>query len=93
MVTNSCLMPTAQVVYNFKPAKKFRKGFPGAQPVSMTKANMRFVAEKSYMVSWKADGARYLMLINGKDQVYMLDRDNAVFKVSLSTFCSFVMFG
>jgi len=33
------------------------------------------------MVSWKADGARYLMLINGKDQVYMLDRDNAVFKV------------
>lgn len=60
---------------------RHRKGFPGAQPVSMTVRNIEFLARKSYMVSWKADGARYLMLINGKDQVYMLDRDNAVFKV------------
>uniref|UniRef100_H2ZH28 mRNA-capping enzyme n=1 Tax=Ciona savignyi TaxID=51511 RepID=H2ZH28_CIOSA len=58
-----------------------KKGFPGAQPVSMTISNLQFLSRKSYMVSWKADGARYLMLINGKNQVYMLDRDNAVFRI------------
>jgi mRNA-capping enzyme len=34
------------------------------------------------MVSWKADGTRYMMLILGKDQIFMIDRDNAIFKVS-----------
>nr|XP_002130836.2 mRNA-capping enzyme-like [Ciona intestinalis] len=58
-----------------------KKGFPGAQPVSMTVTNLQLLAKKSFMVSWKADGARYLMLINGKDQVFMLDRDNAVFRI------------
>jgi len=58
------------------------KGFAGAQPVSMTVENLKLLTQKLYMVSWKADGARYLMLINGKDQVYMMDRDNAVFQIS-----------
>ena len=34
------------------------------------------------MVSWKADGTRYMMAILGRDQVFMIDRDNAVFKVA-----------
>ena len=33
-------------------------------------------------MSWKADGTRYLMLIAGKDQVYMFDRNNFVYKVN-----------
>ncbi|KAG8444778.1 hypothetical protein GDO86_009810 [Hymenochirus boettgeri] len=57
-------------------------GFPGAQPVSMDRKNIKFLEQKSYKVSWKADGTRYMMLIDGKDQVYMIDRDNSVFHVS-----------
>ena len=43
--------------------------------------NIKMLTEKPFMVSWKADGVRYLMLLNGKDQVFMVDRDNTVFKV------------
>lgn len=35
-----------------------RNGFPGAQPVSMDRQNINFIAEKRYKVSWKADGVR-----------------------------------
>jgi len=56
--------------------------FPGAQPVSMTRENIKFLSQKKYMVSWKADGTRYMMAILGKDQVFMVDRDNAVFKIA-----------
>jgi mRNA-capping enzyme len=38
------------------------------------------------MVSWKADGTRYLMYINGRGKVYMFDRDNSVFWVHNLTF-------
>ena len=47
----------------------------------MAFSNLKMLTEKPFMVSWKADGVRYLMLLNGKDQVYMVDRDNTVFKV------------
>ncbi|XP_073483022.1 mRNA-capping enzyme [Aquarana catesbeiana] len=57
-------------------------GFPGAQPVSMDRTNLKFLEQKSYKVSWKADGTRYMMLIDGKNEVYMIDRDNSVFHVS-----------
>lgn len=33
-------------------------GFPGAQPVSMDQRNIRYLYEKKYRVSWKADGTR-----------------------------------
>jgi len=62
------------------------KGFPGAQPVSMDRKNIGFLAEKPYMVSWKADGTRYMMLVDGENEVYFLDRDNCVFQVSGLTF-------
>jgi mRNA-capping enzyme len=60
--------------------------FPGAQPVSMTRENIRFLREKNYMVSWKADGTRYLMAILGPGQVFCIDRDNAVFQINGLTF-------
>ncbi|RVE54673.1 hypothetical protein evm_000794 [Chilo suppressalis] len=56
-------------------------GFPGSQPVSMNVANLKKLHHKPYRVSWKADGVRYMMLIDGEGEVYMLDRDNCVFKV------------
>ncbi|XP_048387730.1 mRNA-capping enzyme isoform X1 [Stegostoma tigrinum] len=59
-----------------------RAGFPGAQPVSMDKQNIKFLEQKPYKVSWKADGVRYMMLIDGKDEVYMIDRDNSAFHVA-----------
>ncbi|XP_051017310.1 mRNA-capping enzyme isoform X3 [Acomys russatus] len=57
-------------------------GFPGAQPVSMDKQNIRLLEQKPYKVSWKADGTRYMMLIDGTNEVFMIDRDNSVFHVS-----------
>lgn len=56
-------------------------GFPGSQPVSMDIHNLEYIKQKPYKVSWKADGTRYLMLIDGPNHVYMIDRDNAVFHV------------
>ncbi|TKS75491.1 mRNA-capping enzyme [Collichthys lucidus] len=35
-----------------------KSGFPGAQPVSMDRQNLRFLEQKPYKVSWKADGTR-----------------------------------
>nr|XP_021521229.1 mRNA-capping enzyme isoform X3 [Aotus nancymaae] len=57
-------------------------GFPGAQPVSMDKQNIKLLDLKLYKVSWKADGTRYMMLIDGTNEVFMIDRDNSVFHVS-----------
>ncbi|XP_027407217.1 mRNA-capping enzyme isoform X1 [Bos indicus] len=110
-------------------------GFPGAQPVSMDKQNIKLLEQKPYKVSWKADGtrverngakwlkedmdilckrnyqrsnvlsgelvrgkgkvfispheegrklqfSRYMMLIDGTNEVFMIDRDNSVFHVS-----------
>lgn len=59
-----------------------KSGFPGAQPVSMDRENLRFLEQKPYKVSWKADGTRYMMLINGKDEVFMIDRDNTIFHIA-----------
>lgn len=43
--------------------------------------NINLLHEKPYRVSWKADGARYMMLIDNEDEVYFFDRDHCVFKV------------
>uniref|UniRef100_A0A4W6EIA2 mRNA-capping enzyme n=1 Tax=Lates calcarifer TaxID=8187 RepID=A0A4W6EIA2_LATCA len=59
-----------------------RSGFPGAQPVSMDRQNLRFLEQNPYKVSWKADGTRYMMLINGKNEVFMIDRDNTIFHIA-----------
>lgn len=56
-------------------------GFPGSQPVSMDTKNIKLLHQKPYRVSWKADGARYMMLILKEGEVYFFDRDNSVFQV------------
>lgn len=61
-------------------------GFPGSQPVSMTRENIKMLHNKPYKVSWKADGTRYMMLIFKDREVYFFDRDNSCFKVDDLTF-------
>jgi mRNA-capping enzyme len=56
-------------------------GFPGCQPVSMDRQNLRLLHMKPYKVSWKADGTRYMMLIKDENEIYFFDRDNSCFKV------------
>jgi len=63
-----------------------RNGFPGAQPVSMTYRSLDLLSQTPYKVSWKADGTRYMMLIKGNREVYMVDRDNAFFLIPDLTF-------
>ncbi|XP_044267680.1 mRNA-capping enzyme [Tribolium madens] len=63
-----------------------KKGFPGCQPVSMDNNNITLLHQKPYRVSWKADGARYMMLIDGPDEIYCFDRDHNPFKVTGLTF-------
>jgi mRNA-capping enzyme len=47
--------------------------FPGSQPVSLAQSNASLLEELPYMVSWKADGTRYLMLLM-HGGVYLIDR-------------------
>lgn len=63
-----------------------KSGFPGAQPVSMDRHNIKRLSEIPYRVSWKADGTRYMMLIDGRDEVYFFDRNNSCFQVENVTF-------
>jgi len=70
-----------------KKMSEWTKGdFPGCQPVSMSKQNLEFLHQKPYKVSWKADGTRYMMLIDGQDEIYFYDRDACLYKVSGLTF-------
>jgi len=48
--------------------------------------NIKLLHIKSYKVSWKADGARYMMLIQEEGEIYFFDRDNSCFKVDDLTF-------
>lgn len=63
-------------------------GFSGSQPVSLDVNNIELLHQMPYNVSWKADGVRYMMMILGENQVYMIDRDNNVFKVPKVRFVS-----
>ena len=42
---------------------KCRGNFPGSQPVSMDRENMKFLGNKPYRVSWKADGTRQVIKV------------------------------
>ncbi|KAI8128169.1 mRNA-capping enzyme [Lucilia cuprina] len=63
-----------------------KSGFPGCQPVSMDRNNIKRLHEIPYRVSWKADGTRYMMLINKRDEIYFFDRNNSCFQVENLTF-------
>lgn len=56
-----------------------RQEFPGSQPVSMDRNNVNFLKNHYYWVSWKADGIRYMMLMDGPGEVYLFDRDHTVY--------------
>ncbi|XP_017773246.1 PREDICTED: mRNA-capping enzyme-like, partial [Nicrophorus vespilloides] len=62
------------------------KDFPGSQPVSMDTHNIQGLHTKPYRVSWKADGTRYMMLIDGENETYFFDRDYNIFHVDGLTF-------
>uniref|UniRef100_A0AC35EXB2 mRNA guanylyltransferase n=1 Tax=Panagrolaimus sp. PS1159 TaxID=55785 RepID=A0AC35EXB2_9BILA len=49
----------------------------------MDKQNINLLSKIPYMVSWKADGMRYLVLINGEKEIYAFDRENNVFHLPL----------
>ncbi|XP_013107961.1 mRNA-capping enzyme [Stomoxys calcitrans] len=66
-----------------------KSGFPGCQPVSMDCENMKRLHEIPYRVSWKADGTRYMMLINKRDEIYFIDRNNSCFQVENITFVKY----
>lgn len=53
--------------------------FPGSQPVSLSRANAGLLADPAlrYLVSWKADGTRYLLLLMHA-AAYLLDRAGRV---------------
>ncbi|CAF1047957.1 unnamed protein product [Adineta steineri] len=56
--------------------------FPGSRPVSMDRENFTMIVQPPYKVSWKANGTRYMMLIEDKYNIYMIDRNNNVFKIN-----------
>lgn len=64
----------------------FSSGFPGSQPVSMTVENLQYLSMLPYTVSWKADGVRYLMYIQDRNEIFFIDRNNSVFRVRNLTF-------
>lgn len=50
----------------------------------MTKENYQDVTQEPYLVSWKADGTRYLMLITKLDgdartRTFLIGRDNTAY--------------
>uniref|UniRef100_A0A914Z5U1 mRNA-capping enzyme n=1 Tax=Panagrolaimus superbus TaxID=310955 RepID=A0A914Z5U1_9BILA len=54
-----------------------------SQPVSLDKKNISLLSTKPYMVSWKADGSRYLIYIKNGNEIYAFDRDKNIFKLPL----------
>lgn len=49
----------------------------------MDRKNIHNLEEMPYKVSWKADGTRYMMLIDGPNRIFFADRDHCIFQVSL----------
>lgn len=91
-ISNVTLMTDKQVVNSLQHLIQdmcgFKgSGFPGSQPVSMDRNNIKFLSNKPYKVSWKADGVRYMMLVKDKDEIYFFDRDNSCFKVDDGQLC------
>lgn len=55
--------------------------FPGAQPVSMDRENIKLLKLHRYRVSWKADGCRYMMYIQDEDNIFLLTRSLQLWRV------------
>ncbi len=48
--------------------------FPGAHPVTFTRKRLPFIQRHAYMVTEKTDGTRYLLYVNKKSGVFLIDR-------------------
>jgi mRNA-capping enzyme len=56
--------------------------FPGSQPVSLDRRNLELIQRRRYLVTWKADGTRYLLLATTWG-CYLLDRAFVVRRVQV----------
>lgn len=56
------------------PADAGREAFPGNQAISLDRRNMEMLKTREFSVSWKADGARYMLLVLS-DGVHLIDRN------------------
>ncbi|KAK2726457.1 hypothetical protein QYM36_000788 [Artemia franciscana] len=64
--------------------------FPGGQPVSLTQDNIEFLKKYKYQITWKADGTRFMMLIQG-EKTYLCDRDYKIYEVSAKFYSNKMM--
>ena len=74
--------PAAQVTQVQEEAAGYRLIFPGGQPVSLDRANLGQLQDRHYMVTWKADGTRYMLLLC-KWGTYLIDRSFSVRRVQV----------
>lgn len=56
--------------------------FPGSQPISLDRQNLSLLRQEHYMVTWKADGTRYMLLIMSW-RTYLVDRSFKVRRVQV----------
>ena len=81
-----CRELTSHTVAAARAAQQAVEGvdFPGSQPVSLSRANAPLLCDPAldYMVSWKADGTRYLLLLL-HGGAYLLDRAGRVRRVQM----------
>lgn len=56
--------------------------FPGSQPVSLGRDNMRLLKDNRYWVTWKADGTRYMLAIM-RYGTYLVDRKFQIRRVQM----------
>ncbi|KAI1711305.1 mRNA capping enzyme, catalytic domain-containing protein [Ditylenchus destructor] len=67
--------------YCFHPEEEF----PGTLALPLEndrgRGNIEMLEKDSHMVSWKADGIRYLVLIDGEEHVYAMDKETNIFRI------------
>ncbi|VWU48408.1 RNA guanylyltransferase [Hepatocystis sp. ex Piliocolobus tephrosceles] len=56
-----------------------RRGFPGSNPVSLTKHNLKNLFKKEYLICEKTDGVRYLLLV-ASNTTFLIDRNYEIYK-------------
>lgn len=87
------VMPVRKKPLRLSVQEKYRRlcgrnavGFPGSHPAQMYRDNYAIVLQALYKVTWKTAGKRYMMLIEDKNTVYMLDQGNNLFSVDRLSF-------
>lgn len=69
---------------------RHQRSFPGAQPVSFTRAHLEELRKEDYFVCEKSDGIRYLLYLTednyGKEAHYLIDRKNEYWYINNKSF-------